>query len=81
MKLETDINGKIITKPIIEWTTATLANIVVLLAIQYSDRPEEIEAGPQVQLVLTPQECLVLAEALTKQAKRILEPKKGRPPS
>ena len=73
--LETDSNGDIITKPVTGWITAPIAEIAVLLAIQYVETPEELETGnsKQIQLVLMPQKCLELAEALTKAGKSLLE--------
>jgi hypothetical protein len=72
---ETDSNGDIITKPVTGWITAPVAEIAVLLAIQYVETPEELEKGnsKQIQLVLMPQKCLELAEALTKAGKSLLE--------
>jgi hypothetical protein len=79
---ELDSDGKIITKPVTGWTTAVVAEIAVLLAIQYIDHPQEIETGgKQIQFVLMPQQCLELAEKLTTLAKRVLEPPLDKSPS
>jgi hypothetical protein len=65
--LETDSNGDIITNPVIGWTTATLAGMSVFLAIHYVETPLELETedGKSIQMILTPQQCLELAERLT----------------
>jgi hypothetical protein len=60
--------------PVTGWITATLAEISVLLAIQYLENPLESESGDRlIQFVLMPQQCLELAEKLTTLAKRVLE--------
>jgi len=73
--LETDSNGEVITHPVIGWTTATLAGISIFLAIHYVETPLETETedGKSVQMVLTPQQCLELAERLTNLALSLLE--------
>ena len=72
---ETDSDGHIVTKPVTGWTTASLAGVSVLLAIQYAETPQalETEDSKQIQLVLMPQQCLELAEALKKAGKSLLE--------
>jgi hypothetical protein len=80
MDFELDADGKIITKPVMGWTIAPVAEIAVLVTVQYADRREELETGgKQIQLLLMPQQCLELAEVLTRQANRILETPKDRP--
>jgi hypothetical protein len=66
--LETDGMGNVITKPVTGWSTVPVAGIAVLLAVRYVDTPEELERGDSksIQLVLKPQQCLELAEALKK---------------
>lgn len=59
-----------------------VAEMSVLLAIQYSRDAQELENGSirQIQFLLMPQECLELADLLTRQGKRLLEsPPKDRP--
>jgi len=76
IQLEKDSNGNLITKPITGWTLMAVADIVVLLAIQYAETPEELETGDthhQIQFVLKPQAALELAEKLTSTGKRLLE--------
>jgi hypothetical protein len=74
-QLKTDENGNIVTSPVLGWTTGTLAEMNVLLAIDYAEKPEDIQTGGKsVQLVLTPQQSLELAAKLTTLAQQILKP-------
>jgi secreted protein with Ig-like and vWFA domain len=62
-----DSNGDILTSPMTGWMAWSAAGVGVLLAIQYAETPEEIEGGGKlVQLVLTAQQAVDLAEELTK---------------
>jgi hypothetical protein len=72
---ETDGEGNVITKPVTGWNVMPAAGIAVLLQIQYADNQLDIEKGMSkaFQFFLMPQECLELAVALTRQAKRLLE--------
>lgn len=81
MTLEKDKNGNIITHPVIGWITGTVAESAVLLAIQYAETPLALEKGEykSLQLVLNPQESIVLAEALKKQGTFLLEAPHGKP--
>lgn len=57
MQLETDSKGNIVAKPVIGWTTASVAGMYVILAIRYIGTLEEIETGGKsLQLALTPQQ-------------------------
>lgn len=70
---ETDSDGALVTRPVLGWATVPVAGIAVVLQIQYSEKPDDIDKGGQsLQFVLTPPQCLELAEILTTQAKRIL---------
>jgi hypothetical protein len=80
-ELELDEHGNIKTMPVTGWTTAVLAEIAVLLKIQYVERPQEIETGGKsLQLVLMPQQCLELAAQLTKFARLVLDSQTRKPP-
>jgi hypothetical protein len=76
IELERDENGNLITRPVTGWKTMPAAGIAVVLVIQYAEKPTDIENGTckQLQCILLPQQALELAETLTKQAKRVLEP-------
>jgi hypothetical protein len=80
-EFETDKDGNVILRPVTGWTMAPVAEMSVLLAIEYAETPEELENGTthRMQFGLLPQECLRLAEALTRQAQRLLEPHSGSP--
>lgn len=71
---ETDENGNVITKPVTGYDIGPVYKICVFLAVQYVDKPEELEAGPskQIQFVLTPSQCLDLAAALKRNADRLM---------
>ncbi len=75
LPLELDSEGNVITKPITAWSTVTLAGIAGLLILQYAETREALERGEyrQIQLALMPQQCLWLAEGLTKLGKSLLE--------
>ena len=83
-ELAKDQDGNILTKPVTGWITGTLADIAVLLAIQYLESPLETENGDKlIQFVLTPQQSLEIAQKLTTLAKRLLEDESqtGKPPN
>jgi hypothetical protein len=73
--LTKDENGNIVTRPMTGWTMFSLADIAVGLAVEYVESPHQLETGSRksLQLALTPQACLELAEALTRQARRLLD--------
>ena len=82
LELKKDENGNVVTNPVTGWTMISVEDMSLLLAIQYVETPQELETGSthQIQLLLMPQECLKLAEALTRNAKRLLEDQSGKPP-
>lgn len=76
---ELDAKGEVITKPVIGWTIASVAGMSVLLAVQYVETDEQLLAmrGQSVPLLLTPRQCLELAEELKKHASNILDSRPG----
>jgi hypothetical protein len=66
--------GEIILQPIKGFSTIPTAGMNVLLQIRYADGPDAIETGPirRVQILLTLQGCLDLADSLRIQVARIL---------
>ena len=75
MQFETDKHGNILTKPVVGWTTASLGEVAILLAIHYANTPAEIKTGHRsIQFVLTPQQCLELGEKLTTMGNHLLHP-------
>jgi hypothetical protein len=73
-KLDKDADGQIIIRPLLRWITLPVAGTSVLLAVQYAETLEEAETrrGKQLQLILTPEQCLLVSERLTTLAKNIL---------
>jgi hypothetical protein len=74
-EFELNDQGNVITNPVVGWKIMPAAEVSVFLALRYVESPRELETGgsKQVQLLLMPQMCLELAEALTRVAKRVLE--------
>jgi|HubBroStandDraft_6_1064221.scaffolds.fasta_scaffold691106_2 hypothetical protein len=71
-QLQADDVG-VILKSVTGWTLMPVAEIAVLLRIQYVDREEDIGIGGKaIQFVLAPGQCLELAEVLSKQANHLL---------
>ncbi len=62
-------------KPVVGWTSAVFTEIGILLAIRYTDTPLALENGEStsIQLALSPQLCLKLADKLTTPAKYVLD--------
>ena len=78
-EFETDKNGNIITKPVTGYTIGPVAGMAVLLAIEYVESPAELESGKskRIQLILTPQQTLEIADVMTRRAKSLLQPASG----
>jgi hypothetical protein len=72
-----DGQGNIISQIVTGWVSATAAETAVILAIRYLENPPENEIESQAQFVLSAQQCLELADLLTRQANRILHPPDG----
>ena len=73
---ELDSSGNIITNPVIGWTIADAASgMLVIVAIQYVQNPQQRQMGEwkQIQLVVTPEKCQELAQALTNAADRAIQ--------
>jgi hypothetical protein len=73
-QLETDGKGNVILKPVTGWAVGHLGEVAALLKIDYSNA-ETDTASRSIQFSLTPQVCLRIAEALTKQAQLLLQDK------
>ena len=79
---ETDENGDLIVRPVIGWQILTFAETALLVAIQYSETPEEPEnSGKWFQLAMTPPQALELAERLTEQAQQAMKPLQDKKPN
>ena len=73
---KTDNEGNIITKTVTGFSSAVISNIAVLLAVSYVDSAEALEKDEwkTIQFAMMPEQCFDLAQALIKQAKRIMHP-------
>jgi hypothetical protein len=69
----TDSAGNLLTKPLAGWAIRRLAEIAVGLKVDYPRNQAELERGESqsIEFLLTPEQCLLLAEALSTAAKRI----------
>ncbi len=71
--LQTDRHGKIVEKPVLGWSVTTDQGATVAAAFEYRDQPSHRKKELQkIQLGLTPQQALQLAQALTDIATDIL---------
>jgi hypothetical protein len=74
IRFEKDGEGMVILKPVLQYAVGHAAEIAVLLQIQYSDSPADVESGGKpIQFVLTPQTSIYLAQALLRQAQGLLQ--------
>jgi len=66
-------DGNIITCPLTGWVVAPVMNSAILARLQYAETEDQLKTGEYkaLQLIVTPQQALELAEILTKQAKQI----------
>lgn len=71
--LQTDSDGNVLTKPVTGITTGTIAEIAVLLRLEYLQAENETESR-SIQFAMTPQQALYLAEKLKTLAQRIMNP-------
>ena len=70
---ELDEDGMIVTRPLLGFTIVTVAGMSILTRLDYAEKPADIETGDKsVQLILTPQQALEVADALTRHARNIL---------
>ena len=72
--LDPDPDGNVRLKPLTGWKLRDAAGIFVMASIQYADSAQEIEQGgvKTIAFVVTPQQCLELAAALTRSGNHIL---------
>jgi hypothetical protein len=71
--LKKDEHGDVITFPVRGFTTATAEGMAILFGIDYAETPLELETGGKsILFVLTPQQALSIAQALTTAANKIL---------
>ena len=77
--LQLDKDGNVILNPLSGWIVGPAAEIAILLALQYKTHESEGAKTAQVQLILTPEQALLLAEKLTTNANRLLTPNPAKP--
>jgi len=72
--LEKDAEGKIITRPIMGFSSAPIAEMSIFLKVRYAETPEQLKTeGKSIQFALTPEQALELASMMATQAKRIID--------
>jgi hypothetical protein len=72
--IEIGSDGLVRTRPVLGWMTVPVAGMSVILRLNYAETPEELRTGGRhLQVIMTPQQCLELAEVLTRQARQILD--------
>ncbi|HVZ68499.1 MAG TPA: hypothetical protein VG891_03490 [Rhizomicrobium sp.] len=72
--LEKDASGKIVTRPIMGFSSAPIAGMAIFLQVRYAETPEQLKAkGKSIQFSLTPEQALELASMMATQAKRIID--------
>lgn len=81
VELDRDESGNVLVRPVMGWDGWIMMQTNVLLAVEYSESPEDVSSGQgkRVQLLLTPQQSLELAEALTRWANQVLAPSSSEP--
>jgi hypothetical protein len=72
---ETDSDGNVIVKPVTGWTVAPIAEVAVLLAVQYADGQEERDQGDHkaIHLGILPRQCVELGQELIRLAGKLLD--------
>jgi hypothetical protein len=78
--LEKDASGKIVTRPIMGFSTAPIADMSIFLKVRYAETPEQLKTeGKSIQFAMTPEQALELASMMTAQARHILDQKPDTP--
>lgn len=72
--LEKDAQGKIITRPIMGFSTAPIADMAIFLKVRYAETPDQLKTeGKSIQFAMTPDQALELASMMVTQARRIID--------
>ena len=73
-EFKTDENGNVILKPMTGWELRQVEGMLIIVGIEYADNPEEQERGVSLTLplVLQPTLALKFAEALKREASKLL---------
>jgi hypothetical protein len=78
--LEKDANGKIVTRPIMGFSSAPIAEMSIFLKVRYAETPEQLKTeGKSIQFAMTPEQALELASMMATQARRIMDQKPDTP--
>lgn len=72
-KFEVNEDGNIVAWPVTGWVAAVVSETAVILKIEYLESSQGTDNAAYVQLHLTAQQTLGLAETLQKQARRLLQ--------
>ncbi len=74
-EFKTDTNGDVILKPMTGWEVRHVAGVLMILGIEYADSQAELEKGLSrtLPLVVQPTLALEFAEALKREANKLLE--------
>jgi hypothetical protein len=77
--LDLDESGNIIMFPVSGWTTVSAMDSAVILALTYLRSPEELQTNSQsqIQFVMTPPQCLEIAEALRRAGEKLMSATPG----
>jgi predicted Zn-dependent protease len=72
--LEKDAQGKIVTRPVMGFSTAPIADMAIFLKVRYAETPEQLKTeGKSIQFAMTPDQALELASMMVTQARRIMD--------
>jgi predicted Zn-dependent protease len=72
--LEKDAQGKIVTRPVMGFSTAPIADMAIFLKVRYAETPEQLKTeGKSIQFAMTPDQALDLASMMVTQARRIMD--------
>lgn len=75
---DTHPNGDIVSNPLLSFTSVSVADMFILVRLEYADGPERFEAimlrgerAPGLQLAITPTQAMELADRLRSLAEAI----------
>jgi len=75
--LKTDEDGNAIMYPLTGWELRPVADIELMIAIEYVETPEHLQTGERrrLQVILYPEQAAKLAEDLRRSVTALLSPK------
>ncbi len=81
-RLEINDDGMITPRPVLGWVHGPIGGVIAVLRLNYADSPQDqIAGGRHLQVTLTPQQALALAEDLTRTANLLLAQAPSGPPN